>query len=283
MPSVDVLIIAGQSNADGFPLMTSFPASAFTLFNRDQSSVFIYYKPTVYASSGYNFSAGSYTDDGAWWRLAPDHNSLKTCTSMTVGNIPSQGVPVESLRRCGIEVFLASLHQAAYPGRELRILKIGCHSSSLNDEWRPVGQDAGYLWDYFKNYIFDPAIADLVGQGKTPNIIGMVWMQGEGDANSTMAASYETNLSSLVSRVLALSHPPQKIVIGRLAAYYDTVANGQTVRAAQAAVATANAPVTALLDTDGFGTSGSPAIHYTPAGLSDYATAAWSLIDGGGS
>lgn len=280
--NVDVLIISGQSNADGFPLKTLFDADAFGLTTQRQTDIFMYYKPTIWINTGIGFTAGSYTVDGAWWKFGATHNPLHMITSMTVGNTPAQGPEVESLRRCGIETYLAALYAAAYAGRELRIIKIAAHSSSLYEDWRISAATAGYLWDYFKTYVYDPAIADIVAEGRTPNVIGMVWMQGEGDAgNTTYANAYTTSLQTFINRVNALSYPPARIVIGRIAAWYAGNSNGVTVRAAQASVAAANSPQCVMIDTDSYpmiaGTGGAD-IHYTPAGLKLYAQAAWDII-----
>ncbi|WP_342150224.1 sialate O-acetylesterase [Methylorubrum sp. SB2] len=280
---VDVLIIAGQSNADGFPLKTTFPAAAFPLWQRMQTAIYMYNKPTKYAAGGaFNFDAASYVDDGAWWKMGTLYNPATMISSMTIGNTPGQGQEVESVRRLGMEAYLGQLYAAANPGKELRIIKIACHSSSLANDWRPQTQAAGYLWNYFKDYVYGPAIADIVAQGRVPNVIGMVWAQGEGDATGAYSAAYQTNLQSLIDRINALPYTPRRIVIGRIAAYYATISSGQTVRAAQQTVSTANSPQTVMVDTDAFEVSpgtGGVNIHYTGLGLQSYANAAWSIIN----
>jgi hypothetical protein len=113
--------------------------------------------------------------------------------------------------------FGAGLH-ALYPNDDIYLVKLGITSTSLGGNWNPNGSGATY--NLFKQRV-NAAIGNLVGQGKTPEIAGMVWMQGEEDSTiSSYAPSYAANLANFVSTVRntysAYGAQNMKFVAGRI-------------------------------------------------------------------
>ena len=126
------------------------------------------------------------------------------------------------------------LHQLL-PNDEIYLVKLGVNGSDLANSWNPNGTGGNY--NLFKSRV-NAAIQDLVGSGKSPIIAGMVWMQGEGDAQyPAMASAYETNLANLVGHVRSdFNAPDMRFVAGRITTYYDskpTAGGNATVRTAQ--------------------------------------------------
>jgi hypothetical protein len=99
----------------------------------------------------------------------------------------------------GPELSFGARLRELYPDDEIYIVKLGITSTSLGGNWNPNG--SGAVYNLFKQRV-DAAIGNLVGQGKTPQVAGMVWMQGEEDSTmASYASSYGTNIGNLVSTV----------------------------------------------------------------------------------
>jgi hypothetical protein len=118
----------------------------------------------------------------------------------------------------GPELSFGARLQELYPDDEIYIVKLGITSTSLGGHWNPNGSGATY--NLFKQRV-NAAIGNLVGQGKTPQIAGMVWMQGEEDSTSpSYASNYATNIANLVSTVRntysAYDGQNMKFVAGRI-------------------------------------------------------------------
>lgn len=101
-----------------------------------------------------------------------------------------------------------------YPTDDIYLVKLGITSTSLAGDWNPT---SGATYNRFKQRVTN-AINNLVGQGKTPEIAGMVWMQGEEDAtNYNNATNYATNLKNFILNVrTTFSAPNMKFVAGRI-------------------------------------------------------------------
>lgn len=88
----------------------------------------------------------------------------------------------------------------------------------------------------------------VIAKGK-PDSITFLWMQGERDAKTNLAAAYRESMETLVGNLRKdLDAPGMHFVIGRLSDF-STSGQWETVRAAQVAVAEAD-PRGAWVDTD---------------------------------
>lgn len=289
---VDSVFILGQSNADGSAFNTlttdattvgdpALSASTATFYDTKQTDLFIYQKPTERVNGGNNAESANYTDDGEWWTLSDVYDATEKTTHQTVGN----GTDVVwTPQRHGVELELAKLYAGYNADKELRIFKCGIGGSGIQDDWAVDTASSTKLYRYFKDYIWTPAINDMLAEGKKPNIRGVFWMQGEEDAdNSGDHNSYATYLQTLSNRLdTEFTYKPLNTIVGGLSATYDSRNNGATIKTAQQTVATNNTNVT-LLPTDGTGASDAYAlqsdnVHYTAGGFADMAVDLYPLI-----
>ncbi len=98
----------------------------------------------------------------------------------------------------GPEVVFSQRLAAAFPDHEIRLVKFSAGGTSLADSWLPEKQKmyARFTANY-RN-----AISNLEKSGHPVEIAGMLWMQGEGDAETIERANaYEKNLEILLADV----------------------------------------------------------------------------------
>jgi lysophospholipase L1-like esterase len=105
------------------------------------------------------------------------------------------------------------LHNRVFPNDEIYLVKWGVDSTSLAGPWNPNGSGSAY--NTFKSRV-QAAMASLVG--RSPEIAGMIWMQGETDANnSAYANAYAANLANLIAKVRSdFATPDMPFVVGRI-------------------------------------------------------------------
>jgi hypothetical protein len=150
----------------------------------------------------------------------------------------------------GPEVSFGYTLHKLLPNDQIYLVKLGVNGSDLANSWKPDGTGGNY--NLFKSRV-SAAIQDLTKDGKSPTVAGMIWMQGEGDAqNVATANAYAANLENLITHVRSdFNAPDMRFVIGRITTFYDTTPAGgnATVRAAEVSVGT-KFPNTAWIDTD---------------------------------
>jgi hypothetical protein len=114
----------------------------------------------------------------------------------------------------GPELSFGARLQQLYPTDEICIVKLGITSTSLGNQWNPT---SGSVYNLFKSRV-TAALNNLVGQGKTPIIEGMAWMQGEDDSTvASYAAAYATNLKNFITKVrTTFNAPNMRFVAGRI-------------------------------------------------------------------
>jgi len=285
-PSIysDIIVIIGQSNADGRGTASAISGTLQTFYTNPTYNLFCYYKNSVRTGGG--VTSGSLADDGTWFMLDDGHSNANAgmLTHQVVGDEGSS-VPSQSSTKCGLELELAYQYAQDFPTGELRIIKAGVGGSGIQSDWDVTSAASDKLWYWFLNYHYLPAVADIVAVGRIPRIIGVFWMQGETDASAAMAqATYEGYLQTLVNRLNSeLGYPVQKIVIGGLGNGFYNSTDGNRIKAAQAAVAAAN-DNTEFMATDG--SDSQPAIplqgdniHYTTDGLASMAVKLWGILN----
>jgi lysophospholipase L1-like esterase len=106
-----------------------------------------------------------------------------------------------------------ALNHSIFPNDDIYLIKWGVDSTSLAGQWNPNGSGSAY--NTFKSRV-NAAMANLAGQ--SPVIAGMIWMQGETDANNiTYANAYSANLTNLIAKVRSdFSTPNMPFVVGRI-------------------------------------------------------------------
>jgi hypothetical protein len=106
-----------------------------------------------------------------------------------------------------------ALHNNIFPHDDIYLIKWGVDSTSLAGPWNPNGSGSAYTT--FKSRV-TAAMTNLAGQ--SPMIAGMIWMQGETDANNVAYANaYAANLTNLIAKVRSdFSTPNMPFVVGRI-------------------------------------------------------------------
>ena len=177
--AIDVYLIGGQSNATGQGYLANLPAG----FAPD-TRVLLYH------------SGRPHLDSGA----APD-----TWVPLRQAS--------ESPDRFGPELGLGNRLQELFPGRRIALIKHAHSGTNLYRQWAP-GASAGDRSDWGPQFaVFvdtvEGGLAALRAQGDEPVLRGMVWQQGESDADRTEHGdAYAANLAHFIARVREQFHAP---------------------------------------------------------------------------
>jgi hypothetical protein len=171
--AIDVYLIGGQSNATGQGYVAKLPAD-FVI----DTSVMLY-------SSG------------------PPH--------LDSGSTPNTWIPLrqdsESPDRFGPELGFGNHIKELYPDRRIAIIKHAHTGTSLYSDWAPGADasDSAGFGPQFQVFVatVGPALQGLRDMGLDPVIRGMLWQQGEADADKggAIAAAYGQNLDAFIARV----------------------------------------------------------------------------------
>jgi hypothetical protein len=134
----------------------------------------------------------------------------------------------------GPEITLGTTLLAADPGSTYALIKYGDSGKNLHTDFRaPYAGDLDGGTKYkAMRLTFDNALQALAAAGYTPEIIGMVWLQGEADASTQAGAeAYEENLTAFVTDMRVHYGENLPFVIGGIgytsAAYRDIVMDAQ--------------------------------------------------------
>ena len=216
MKDLDIIIIAGQSNAVGC-------TSVNTL---DENKRF-YYAPHVYLYEEGNFA---------------DYYTKRIIKGITcnLGNTDFQ---------MGIEYGIGYILNRAFPKTTIGLIRYAFGGTTLYNHWKtdyvgvPEGrEDYGTCYYHFKKAI-ENGLAAYERSGYNPVIKGMVWMQGETDAvDKKKADCYKENLEVLLKNFRDfLKIPDLKIIIGEIATQAPSAPYSNQIRRIQRAVCDENA------------------------------------------
>lgn len=202
--SVDVILLGGQSNADGRGSTNDLPAE----LQGEQTNVLLY--------------RGSGSDGNA------------TVPRFTLLNLRPGGS--SSANQFGPEVSMGHALAASLTNPNLAIIKYAQGGTSLAADWAP---DSGPKYQAFTNTVAQ-GIQALEAAGHTVSILSMTWMQGERDGqDSGYAPLYKDNLTAFITRMRTLYGSDMPFVIGQLHSGYSGEA-WTTVQQAQQTVADAD-------------------------------------------
>jgi Carbohydrate esterase, sialic acid-specific acetylesterase len=173
--AIDVYFIGGQSNATGQGYTKNYPAG----FSID-TQVQLYHSSEIKSTTAGN----------VWSPLRHASEAADGCGD-----------------RFGPELGFGNNIQAAYPGRRIAIIKHAKSSTNLANQWAPgsSGMDTAHFGPEFKTFVatVDGGLKALRDKGMTPIIRGMLWQQGENDADlgGTASSDYGQHLSAFIARV----------------------------------------------------------------------------------
>lgn len=145
------------------------------------------------------------------------------------------------------------------PGGNNAILKFARNGSPLGTKWHQEGEDLLGFYDFV-----DDHLEQLGNLGFEPRVVGMLWVQGTGDAFSqTLAGRYADNLTTMVSGIRDRYESPQMQFLFSQA--HANMARNfvETVRQQQQEYA-AGDPNSVLVNIDDLALS-SDSVHYTSA------------------
>jgi hypothetical protein len=267
---VEVYLLAGQSNLVGYGDGTALPPAL-----RSQPDVWF---------DHYNAIART---DATW---AP---------STTKDWVPLGPMGPDSLY--GPEITFGRAMADARPNERIAIVKVGLGGTNIFQHWgRGLPPDPTYLWKsqlyhttfgaldsatYSKakgnalEYPDEPtrldhALARLKDAGLEMVVAGLVWMQGENEANWSPAYDYDHTLPAFLAAVRQdLGAPALPIALGRISSNLyaknggpiSSAAQIDAVRAAQEAVVAAD-PHARIIDTDDLPPKPGDAWHFSSAG-----------------
>ncbi len=275
--TVPLIVIIGQSNADGRGGLTNLSETLVDFYSEDHPHLKIYYKPAV--KTGGTVTSGTKIDDGEWYTLKNDHSDIDKYTSMNIGNVDST-VAIQSASQHGPELQLGYDYFQEFGHNELRIIKFAVGSSSLKDHWLPTDG----LYDTFMRYVYQPAIRAILREGKKPTLLGVLFNQGEGDANSTNSPLYQANLETLISQFRADSGFENATFNIVQLSDFKSDSDWLNVKAVQATISSSDI-YTNLIVTDGsddlpsFFRRDGDEIHFSTQGQSQIVEQVWPLLN----
>lgn len=229
---VQVFLLAGQSNMDGYAYVTGLPPSLQTA----QDDVWMYW-----------------SGNAAWTALAP----------------ASYGLVYYGTEYFGPEVTFGHALANAQPDTQVALIKHAVGGTDLATYWNPGESRADpTMGQGYREFLLttDEALGQLDAEGVDWQIAGMIWMQGESDALTTQeqAEAYEGNLTRFIARVREdVGAPEMPFVLGKI--HCPTCTYGDIVRAGEDAVEAADPLVTAF-DTDDLPIH-NDGIHYDGSGM----------------
>jgi hypothetical protein len=208
--TIRVFYLGGQSNMEGFGYVKGLPDSLSKKFK----NVFIYHGNPV----GDNDKSGGL---GKWDVLQAGHGT----------GFSSDGISNKLSDRFGIELSFAKKLQELYPNQKLAFIKYARNGSSIDSigtssfgAWEPDfnGGKGKNQYDYFLKTVNNAmAVKDINGDGTEDVLIpsGIIWMQGESDADKTeqIANQYYANLKRLMELMrAAFRNNDLPVVIGKI-------------------------------------------------------------------
>jgi len=138
----------------------------------------------------------------------------------------------------GPEVTFGYRLNQLFPDDDIYLVKYAESGSNLAVQWKPDG--TGAVYNAFKSMV-NAALQNLNNAHLNPEVVGMIWMQGESDANKhEYAVNYAANLKALINKVRLDFGADMRFVIGRIDDWpWGAAADCELVRAAQQTVAEA--------------------------------------------
>ncbi len=197
-----VIVIAGQSNAAGNSANNDLYLNDWqnaAQHKAGYSNVKIWYNVDDYrTNTGTGVFTNAYDRDSTSGSVISTHNSSGGAfVNVTAGQGASSAGTL-----FGIEVGLAQYLSEAYPGETFYIIKSAVGGSSVADRSDKIDWTSdGYAWRNFQEDVA-AALGILESQNLEPEIIAMLWMQGESDAeNANNTKNYTTNFTNLMNRI----------------------------------------------------------------------------------
>ena len=220
---LDVFLVLGQSNAEGFSLWSNL---APALQSADRATNLMYL--ATLDVDLVTWLAGT------WEQMNPPTN-----TSWQVADGFGPEVGFADTVKALVDGASSSTYQ-----KRVAMVKFAKGGTNLDDDWDKTLN--GYMYSGWQSTLSDFQ-TKLTNEGYTYTIRGVIWFQGEADAaNATDASEYEANLNAFIADVRTdVGNPTLPWVIAKIK-FGTPPAYETQVRTAQQNVADADANVTIL-------------------------------------
>lgn len=165
-------------------------------------------------------------------------------------------------RSFGPEISFGHAMAKAFPNDDIRLVKYAANGTALYNDWAPT-QGAQYV-SFMRT--MRGALNNLRSKNTEVEVAGMLWLQGESDAQEMKGGEYKKNLLAFIKHMrLEFYNWKMPFVIARVRNFYGRGIQAQMVREAQVEVANETEYV-AWFDTDDSGKLIKGG-HYTSDGL----------------
>ena len=213
--TIKLFYLGGQSNMDGYGFNSDLPES----LNKQFENVWIFHGNSV----GDDKENGGL---GIWETLKPGHG-VGFSSDGNINNLSD---------RFGVELSFAKRLQELYSNEKIAIIKYSRGGTSIDSlaaycfgSWEPdyKGITGINQYDHFLATIRNAmSVKDIDGDGEENRLIpsGIIWMQGESDADygEEIASRYYSNLNRLMDLIRAsLRADDLPVVIGKISDSWD--------------------------------------------------------------
>ena len=253
--TIDVYIVAGQSNADGRGDVSDLsPAQMASLEN---DTIISYLNPGSERERAVPMSNPNDLDVGT--------NGF---TPLVIGGFSVDGTSARQLTPTfGPELsFGATIAEATGSNNQIAIIKVSRGGTNLRNNWRAgasvdTGPDepVGFLYRALLEYVA-ASLAELEADGSTAIVRGFVWHQGESDSNNV--STYTDNFIALVEGVRAEFGADIPFVLGELSRTRENSVNFNNNLPDLAA----SAPGISFVSSEGLTTPASDTTHFDADG-----------------
>ena len=253
--TIDVYIVAGQSNADGRGDVSDLSAAQMASLEND--TIISYLNPGSERERAVPTSNPNDLDVGT--------NGF---TPLVIGGFSVDGTSARQLTPTfGPELsFGATIAEATGSNNQIAIIKVSRGGTNLRNDWRAgasvdTGPDepVGFLYRALLEYVA-ASLAELEADGSTAIVRGFVWHQGESDSNSV--STYTDNFIALVEGVRAEFGADIPFVLGELSRTRSNSVNFNNNLPNLAA----SAPGISFVSSEGLTTPASDTTHFDADG-----------------
>ena len=139
--------------------------------------------------------------------------------------------------RFGPELAFGRAMRQAFPKDEIYLIKTAAGGTSMHKHWTVEGNKGALVKRFISSA--QAALKNLKDEGVKYRVEGMLWMQGESDADQGKGAEYEDSLKKFIKEMRReFKEREMPFIMGRIITTFDKPkGNGPLVRAAQESVA----------------------------------------------